>query len=149
MQCATCVCITCVIIPVSYRYYLTLSRGGYRLAEAKMARCLFLLLISNIFMTFAWYGHLKNLAGRPLWFVIVVSWSIAFFEYRFQVPGSRIGAEHFPLPQLKILQEVITLVVFCAFASYYMGVKLTWKVLWAGVCLVGTAFFIFRDGISS
>ena len=114
-----------------------------------MARCLLLILISNIFMTFAWYGHLKNLAGRPLWFVIVISWGIAFFEYCFQVPGNRVGAEHFSLPQLKILQEVITLVVFCLFASYYMGVKLTWNFLWAGFCLIGAVFFIFRDGISA
>ncbi|MBM4250718.1 MAG: DMT family protein [Deltaproteobacteria bacterium] len=105
-----------------------------------------LLIISNMFMTFAWYGHLKHLADRPLWLVVLISWGIAFFEYCFQVPGNRMGAMQFTLPQLKILQEVITLSVFCVFAAYYMGVKLTWNYVWAGLCLVGAVFFIFRDG---
>lgn len=96
-------------------------------------------------MTFAWYGHLKALPGRPLWVAILVSWGIALLEYCFQVPANRMGSQYFSLPQLKILQEVITLVVFVVFATYYMGLKLTWNYLWAGVCLLGAVFFIFRD----
>lgn len=106
-----------------------------------------LLLVSNIFMTFAWYGHLKSLSTKPLWVVVLVSWSIAFFEYCFQVPGNRLGAETYSLPQLKILQEVITLVVFSLFAIFYMNVKFNMNYIWAGLCLVGAVFFIFRDGV--
>lgn len=96
-------------------------------------------------MTFAWYGHLKDMALKPLWLVILASWGIAFFEYCFQVPGNRIGAQFFTLPQLKILQEVITLIVFLFFAVFYMGVKPTWNYAWAALCMVGAVFFIFRD----
>lgn len=105
-----------------------------------------LLLISNIFMTFAWYGHLKHLGSKPLWIVILISWGIAFFEYCFQVPGNRFGSEFFTLPQLKIIQEVITLIVFVGFSMLYMGVKPTINYLWAGLCLIGAVFFVFRDG---
>ena len=108
-----------------------------------------LLTISNIFMTFAWYGHLKNLSTKPLWMVILISWGIAFLEYCFQVPGNRLGAEQFTLPQLKIIQEVITLVVFAVFASFYMGVKPTLNYLWAAMCIMGAVFFIFRDRLNS
>lgn len=104
-----------------------------------------LLLVSNIFMTFAWYGHLKTLGAKPLWIAILVSWGIAFFEYCFQVPANRIGYEHFSLAQLKILQEVITLIVFVGFSVWYMNNKLTLNYLWAGCCLVGAVFFIFRE----
>lgn len=104
-----------------------------------------LLIISNIFMTFAWYGHLKNLTGRPLWIVILISWGIAFFEYCFQVPGNRMGINFYTLPQLKIIQEVITLVVFLGFAVLYMGVKPTLNFFWASLCILGAVFFIFRD----
>lgn len=104
-----------------------------------------LLLVSNVFMTFAWYGHLKNLKTAPLWIAILVSWGIAFFEYCFQVPGNRLGASVYTLPQLKIIQEVITLVVFIVFALLYMGVKPGWNFLWASMCLMGAVFFIFRD----
>ncbi len=97
-------------------------------------------------MTFAWYGHLKNMNNRPLLIAIAVSWGIAFFEYCFQVPANRIGYGHFSLPQLKIIQEVITLVVFVGFAVLYMGVRPSWNFLWASFCLVGAVFFIFRDG---
>ncbi|PIT99478.1 MAG: hypothetical protein COT74_10790 [Bdellovibrionales bacterium CG10_big_fil_rev_8_21_14_0_10_45_34] len=106
-----------------------------------------LLLASNIFMTFAWYGHLKNLQSKPLAVAIVVSWGIAFFEYCFQVPANRIGYTVFSLPQLKIIQEVITLIVFVGFAVLFMGVKPTWNFFWAGLCLVGAVFFIFRDNL--
>lgn len=100
-------------------------------------------------MTFAWYGHLRHLTDKPLWIVILISWGIAFFEYCFQVPGNRMGSAYFSLPQLKILQEVITLIVFVGFAVLYMGVKPSLNFLWAGICLLGAVYFIFRDGLPS
>ena len=104
-----------------------------------------LLLMSNVFMTFAWYAHLRNLSDRPWWIAVVVSWSIAFFEYLLQVPGNRIGIQHFNLGQLKIAQEVITLAVFVPFAVLYMGQPLKWDFLWAGLCLLGAVYFVFRS----
>lgn len=104
-----------------------------------------LLLISNIFMTFAWYGHLKTLNSKPLWIVILVSWGIAFFEYCFQVPGNRIGNLHYTLPQLKIIQEVITMTVFSVFCLTYMKIPLSKNFLYASICLVLAVFFIFKD----
>ena len=104
-----------------------------------------LLLCSNIFMTFAWYGHLKNLAGAPLWTAIAVSWGIALFEYMLQVPANRIGFQSLSLGQLKVLQEVITLTVFVPFAVLYMHQPLKLDYLWAGLCLVGAVYFIFRN----
>lgn len=106
-----------------------------------------LLLVSNIFMTFAWYGHLKNLKAGPLWVAIAVSWGIAFFEYCAQVPANRMGADVYTLPQLKVIQEIITMVVFGVFAVWYMDVPITKNFLYAGLCLVGAAFFIFRDAM--
>jgi uncharacterized protein (DUF486 family) len=96
-------------------------------------------------MTFAWYGHLKNLSNRPLWIAILASWAIAFFEYCFQVPGNRIGINYFTLPQLKILQEVITMSIFAIFCITYMKVPLTRDFLYASICLVMAVFFIFRN----
>lgn len=104
-----------------------------------------LLLLSNIFMTFAWYGHLKTLGNKPLWIAILVSWGIAFFEYCLQVPANRMGYGVMSLAQLKVVQEIITMVVFAFFAVLYMKTPLTTNFLWAGLCLVGAAFFIFRD----
>jgi len=104
-----------------------------------------LLIISNLFMTFAWYGHLKSHLSKPLVFVILLSWGIAFFEYCFQVPANRMGYSVFNLTQLKIIQEVITLVVFVGFSIFFMGTKLTLNYLWAGFCLVGAVYFIFKD----
>ena len=104
-----------------------------------------LLFLSNIFMTFAWYGHLKNLNTKPLWIVIFISWGIAFFEYCFQVPANRIGYSYFSLPQLKVAQEIITMVVFAGFAVFYMKVPITKNFLFASLCLVGAAYFIFKD----
>lgn len=109
---------------------------------------IFLLLISNVFMTFAWYGHLKNMNTKPLWIVVLASWGIAFLEYCFQVPGNRIGAQFFSLPQLKIIQEVLTLSVFAGFAIFYMGVKPTMNFVYAGLCMVAALYFIFRDGVN-
>lgn len=104
-----------------------------------------LLLISNIFMTIAWYGHLKNMSAKPLWFVILISWGIAFFEYIFQVPANRLGFQHFTLEQLKVLQEVLSMSVFAVFCIVYMKVPLTKNFLYASICLTLAVFFIFRD----
>lgn len=104
-----------------------------------------LLIVSNIFMTFAWYGHLKNHKMSALWMVILLSWGIAFFEYCFQVPANRIGSEKFTLPQLKIIQEVITMMVFAGFSFWYMKVPLKLDYLYASLCLVGAVYFIFRS----
>lgn len=102
-----------------------------------------LLILSNVFMTFAWYGHLKTMGNRPLFMAILASWGIAFFEYCLQVPANRIGYKHFTLAQLKIIQEVVTLAVFVAFSIFYMNQKLQLNMLWAGLCLVGAVYFIF------
>jgi len=106
-----------------------------------------LLFFSNLFMTFAWYGHLKNLNSKPLFLVIIVSWGIAFFEYVLQVPANRIGFQHYSLGQLKILQEVITMIVFAGFAILYMKQPLKMDFLWAALCMVGAVYFMFRGGI--
>jgi uncharacterized protein (DUF486 family) len=102
-----------------------------------------LLLISNVFMTFAWYGHLKH-RGSPLWTAIIVSWGIAFFEYCFQVPANRIGSYGFTTAQLKIIQEVITLVVFSFFSVLYLREQLRWNYLAGFVCMVLAVFFVFK-----
>ena len=104
-----------------------------------------LLLLSNMFMTMAWYGHLK-FKNKPLLLVIIVSWAIAFFEYCLQVPANRMGYQVASAAQLKIIQEVITLSVFIVFAWLYLGERPTWNMLWASLCLMGAVFFIFRDG---
>ena len=103
-----------------------------------------LLICSNVFMTFAWYAHLKNLNARPWYIAVLASWGIAFFEYLLQVPANRIGYTTMSLPQLKIIQEVITLVVFVAFAASYMQQPLKLDYLWAGCCLMGAVYFVFR-----
>lgn len=104
-----------------------------------------LLAASNLFMTFAWYGHLKYLHASPWYVAAIASWGIALFEYVFQVPANRIGfAGGLTLPQLKILQEIITLTIFAPFAVFYMGAQLGWNYLWAALCMVGAAYFIFQ-----
>jgi uncharacterized protein (DUF486 family) len=103
-----------------------------------------LLFFSNIAMTFAWYGHLKTERNSPLFMAILVSWGIAFFEYCLQVPANRMGYGRYTLPQLKVIQEVLTLIVFAGFAGWYMREKLTMNHLWAACCLVGAVFFTFR-----
>ncbi len=103
-----------------------------------------LLTASNVFMTFAWYGHLKNLQSKPWLVAALISWGIALFEYLLQVPGNRIGFTVMSLGQLKILQEVITLLVFVPFAFFYMDQKLTLNYVYAGLCLVGAVYFIFK-----
>ena len=103
-----------------------------------------LLVCSNVFMTFAWYAHLRNLADRPWWIAAVVSWGIALFEYLLQVPANRIGYTVLSLAQLKILQEVSTLAVFVPFAVLYMREPIRLDFLWAALCLVGAVYFVFR-----
>ena len=106
---------------------------------------IFLLILSNIFMTFAWYGHLKNLSGSPWYIAALISWGIAFFEYMLQVPANRIGYTVLNLGQLKILQEVISLSMFVPFAVLYMNQTLKLDYLYAALCLMGAVFFIFRS----
>ena len=103
-----------------------------------------LLSLSNVFMTFAWYAHLKHLHEKPWWIAALISWGIALFEYLIQVPGNRIGHSELDLGQLKILQEVITLTVFVPFVIFYMGQPLKLDYLWAGLCILGAVYFIFR-----
>jgi uncharacterized protein (DUF486 family) len=109
-----------------------------------VATTVLLLMCSNVFMTFAWYAHLRDLSARPLIVAILASWGIAFFEYVLQVPANRIGYQMFSLAQLKVLQEVVTLAVFVPFAVLYMQQPLKLDFLWAGLCLVGAVYFAFR-----
>jgi uncharacterized protein (DUF486 family) len=102
--------------------------------------------MSNVFMTFAWYAHLKNLNDKPWWIAALASWGIALFEYFLQVPGNRIGYTTVSLAQLKIMQEVITLAVFIPFAVFYMQEPIKLDYLWAGLCLMGAVYFMFRAG---
>jgi uncharacterized protein (DUF486 family) len=104
-----------------------------------------LLTLSNIFMTFAWYGHLRHLSGKPWFIAALVSWGIAAFEYLIQVPANRIGYGVMNVGQLKILQEVITLTVFVPFSVLFMKEEMRLDFLWAGLCIVGAVFFIFRQ----
>jgi uncharacterized protein (DUF486 family) len=99
-----------------------------------------------VFMTFAWYAHLKNLNDKPWWIAALASWSIALFEYLLQVPGNRVGFTVLSLAQLKIMQEVITLAVFIPFAVFYMHEPVKLDYLWAGLCLMGAVYFMFRAG---
>lgn len=103
-----------------------------------------LLVLSNVFMTFAWYAHLRDLSAKPWWIAALVSWSIALFEYLLQVPANRIGHTELSLAQLKILQEAITLTVFVPFSIYYMNQPLKLDYLWAGLCIMGAIYFVFR-----
>ena len=110
-----------------------------------IVKTVILLVLSNCFMTYAWYGHLKNLGSKPLIIAVLISWGIAFFEYLIQVPANRIGHEgNISLAQLKIMQEVISLSVFVPFSVFFMGEKLNWNFLFAGLCMVGAVYFIFK-----
>lgn len=104
-----------------------------------------LLVLSNVFMTFAWYAHLRDLSAKPWFIAVLVSWGIALFEYTLQVPANRIGFRTLQLGQLKILQEVITLMVFVPFAVFYMKQPFRTDFLWAGLCLLGAVYFMFRS----
>lgn len=113
--------------------------------SSPILRAIVLLTLSNVFMTFAWYAHLKNLSHKPWFIAALASWGIALFEYLLQVPANRIGYTAMTLPQLKILQEVITLSVFVPFAVIYMNQPFKLDFVWAGLCLVGAVYFIFRS----
>jgi uncharacterized protein (DUF486 family) len=106
--------------------------------------CGLMLLASNVFMTFAWYAHLKELSAKPWWIAALASWGIALFEYLLMVPANRIGYAELSLPQLKIMQEAITLGVFVPFVVLYMGQPVKLDYLWAGLCIIGAVYFIFR-----
>lgn len=108
-------------------------------------KTILLLTMSNVFMTFAWYAHLKNLNDKPWFIAAFLSWGIALFEYMLQVPANRIGFTVLSLAQLKVLQEVITLLIFVPFAIYYMQQPLKLDFLWAALCLVGAVYFMFRN----
>jgi uncharacterized protein (DUF486 family) len=110
-----------------------------------LLKTVLLLVIANVFMTFAWYGHLKGLVSKPLFVAIFASWGVAFLEYCFQVPANRIGFTQFDLPKLKVLQEVITLLVFVPFAVFYLKQPVKLDFLWAGLCLCGAVYFVFRS----
>ncbi len=114
------------------------------LLSSVVVRTIVLLTCSNVFMTFAWYAHLRNLAARPWYVAALVSWGIALFEYLLQVPANRIGHTQLSLAQLKVLQEVITLIVFVPFSLFYMRQTLKWDFVWAGLCIVGAVYFMFR-----
>lgn len=109
-----------------------------------IATTVLLLVASNVFMTFAWYAHLRNLSHRPWIVAALFSWGIALFEYLLQVPANRIGHTQFTVGQLKVMQEVITLSVFVPFAWLYMKEPVRWNYLWAGLCLCGAVYFMFR-----
>jgi len=109
-----------------------------------IAQTILLLVLSNVFMTFAWYAHLKELSARPWFVAAVISWGVAFFEYMLMVPANRIGHAQLSVPQLKILQELITLSVFAPFSLWYLREPLKLDYLWAALCLCGAAYFMFR-----
>jgi len=107
------------------------------------------LCISNLVMTYAWYGHLKTLANAPVWQVVLISWGIAFFEYCFMIPANRIGAKTLSLDQLKITQEAISLLIFIPFSVFFMKTSFNWNYLAAVVCILAAVFFVFRSPIPS
>ncbi len=109
-----------------------------------IAQTVILLVLSNVFMTFAWYAHLKELSTRPWLVAALISWGVALFEYLLQVPANRIGNTVMSVPQLKIIQEVITLSVFVPFSLFYLREPLKLDYLWAGLCMCGAAYFMFR-----
>ncbi|MBR7120191.1 MAG: DMT family protein [Lentisphaeria bacterium] len=116
------------------------------LSNVHLWKTIGLLVLSNCFMTYAWYGHLKSLSSKPIIIAVLASWGIAFFEYLIQVPANRIGHTHdISLAQLKIMQEVISLCVFVPFSFIYMKERLSWNFLWAGLCMIGAVYFIFKD----
>lgn len=127
--------------------HIAAPRDTVRFRMKSAAIAIFMLTLSNVFMTFAWYAHLKNLASRPWIVAALASWGIALFEYLLQVPANRIGHASMNLGQLKIVQECITLAVFVPFAVFYMKENLRLDFLWAALCLLGAAFFIFRPEI--
>jgi uncharacterized protein len=129
----------------SFTQNASLTQGAGHLIMREIGLTALLLSMSNVFMTFAWYAHLKDLGSKPWIVAALVSWGIAFFEYMFQVPANRIGYSVLSLGQLKILQEIITLSVFVPFAFFYMKEPLKLDYLWAAFCILGAVYFIFRS----
>ena len=129
--------------PLFIRHAMNPSFASIAAAHPALA-CAVLLTLSNLFMTFAWYGHLKHLQASPWWTAALVSWGIALFEYLLQVPANRVGFGVLSLAQLKVMQEVITLAVFVPFAMLYMDQPVKLDYLWAGLCLLGAVYFVFR-----
>lgn len=115
------------------------------MSSSVLVQTIGLLILSNVFMTFAWYAHLRDLSAKPWYIASFVSWGIALFEYLLQVPANRIGYTALSLPQLKIMQEAITLTVFVPFAVFYMKQPLKLDYLWAALCIMGAVYFIFRS----
>lgn len=126
--------------------FLQTLRGRQKIMS-RIPITIMLLVCSNIFMTLAWYGHLRNLSHKPWLIAALASWGIALFEYLLQVPANRLGHEVMSLAQLKILQEAITLTVFVPFSIFYMKEKISLDYLWAGLCIMGAVFFLFRSRI--
>ena len=116
-------------------------------AQLVILGCVLLLICSNIFMNFAWYAHLKEMANKPLFYAILFSWSIALFEYCLMVPANRYANQYFTVGQLKIMQEAITLSVFIPISIFYFYEKWNWDYAWAGLCIMGAIFFSFRSKI--
>jgi uncharacterized protein (DUF486 family) len=133
-------------VPASHRdrRVATTLKTGQNVPMPVIAKTIVLLLISNLFMTFAWYAHLRNLSQRPWLIAALASWGIALFEYLFQVPANRLGHSELSLGQLKILQEVITLTVFVPFAWLYMKEPVRLNYLWSALCMCGAVYFMFR-----
>jgi uncharacterized protein len=139
---ASRVAFTPLSFPLPGSYFLLMPIAS--IPRGVLMRTAGLLIASNGFMTVAWYGHLRTMADRPWYVAALVSWGIALFEYLFQVPANRIGFTIMTLPQLKVMQEVITLLVFAPFAVFAMGQTLKLDYLWAALCLVGAVYFTFR-----
>jgi uncharacterized protein (DUF486 family) len=137
--------VPCLLVWTTITLYARASAANVMTVFAQpFVRTALLLAASNVFMTFAWYGHLKYLDSKPWWIAALVSWGIALFEYLLQVPANRIGFTTLSLAQLKILQEVITLLVFAPFAVLVMGQTIRMNFVYAGICLLGAVYFIFR-----
>jgi uncharacterized protein (DUF486 family) len=134
-----------VVLAPAYEERGTRNESQEAAIKTILFRTAGLLALSNIFMTFAWYAHLKNLAGKPWYVAALVSWGIALFEYLLQVPANRIGYTALSLGQLKILQEVITLSVFVPFALFYMKQPFKMDYVYAGLCILGAVYFVFRS----
>jgi uncharacterized protein len=134
-------------MPVTMTPSVPCERSVSRRSESMpvIATTVGLLVLSNVFMTFAWYAHLKNLNDKPWWIAALASWGIALFEYLLQVPANRIGYTELSLAQLKIVQEVVTLTVFVPFAVLYMRQPIKLDYLWAALCMLGAVYFIFRS----
>lgn len=132
-----------VVVPFDYNCHY-LFPSGFMIPIGPTAKTIFLLILSNLFMTYAWYGHLKTLKDSKWWVAALASWSIALFEYLIQVPANRIGHQKLSVGQLKILQEVISLSVFIPFAVFFLRESLNWNYLYAGLCMLAAVWFIFR-----